>query len=311
MVTLAPVTTQATVTLDSVQLLMRVRGRPQPVDSDGVEWICTNLAGWSGVPKPRTTRTDRPYGTGSYRSRSFLGARTVAVEFVVTAPNSGAIRLVEQRLGSWCSDGGRLYELKVNDPPLRPQSALVELDDAIITQYRTNTSLRVSAQFAAPDPRKWDVDWMDRTALLPVAAADGLDYTNGLDYSGGGLDFGAAAVPAYAQIANYGTAPVGPFITLTGPVSSPQVFDRVTGWTLSYLGDLTASDTLTVNCDEFPQRSQVGHSALLNGTINAGSHVVRSGDWPVLDPNAVAIYQLNANVPTPGVLVVSARSAWY
>jgi hypothetical protein len=308
---LAPITKQATVTVDGIQLLMRVSGGPQPVDSDGVEWICTKLEGWSGRARPRTARTPKPFGIGTYRSRSQIDAKVIAVEFVATAPDPGTIRLVEEKVDAWCSDGGRLYEFKVSDPPLEPKIALVELDDQILSAPRTLTSIRVSAQFAAPDPRKWSATWMDRTTGLPTPAIDGLEYSGDVDFSGAGIDYGVPPIPAIAQVANYGTAPVGPFISVTGPIPQPRVTDLVSGWSMVYMGTLTEADTLTINCDEFPQRDQPGHSALLNGVTNVWSKVVRNGDWPTVDPQAIATYQLVAPTLSAAILVVSLRSAWF
>jgi len=306
----APVTTQSTVTLDGVQLLMRVIGGPQPVDSGGVEWVCTKLSGWAGRPKPRTARTAKPFGAGSFRSRAYQDSRIIGIEFVVTAPDAPTIRLVEQQLGAWCSDGGRLYELSVSDPPLDPQTALVELDDALLIAPRTWQSLQVSAQFVAPDPRKWSAAWMDRTSLLPTPSTDGVDYTDGVDFTNG-MDYGVSGSPAVAQVANYGTAPVGPYISITGPVDQPRITDLISGWSLLFIGSLLAGDVLTINCDEFPQRGQPGHSALLNGATNVWSQVVRNGDWPQIDPQDIATYQITASALSTAVLVASVRSAWY
>ncbi len=307
-----------TVTVDGVSLLFRVGGAsPLPTDIAGVEWICTKLEGWAGAPKPRTARTDKPFGPGAFRSRSFAGSRIIAVEFVVTAPDVGTIRLVEQQLAAWCSDGGRLYDMTVLDPPLRPQVAKVELDDAVLTKPRTWCSLDVSTQFVAPDPRKWDQYWTDRTTLVPVPSNDGADFSSGgVDFSTPGLSFGLAPIVSSALIANYGTAAVGPFITVTvtgnGTVATPRITDLISGWSMVYAGALVTGDVLTINCDEFGQRGQGGHSCLLNGVTNVWSQVVRSGDWPVIDPQGVANYQITAS-PTSSaaaVLVVSVRSAW-
>jgi hypothetical protein len=308
---LAPVTTQATVTVDGIQLLMRVAGGPQPVDSDGVEWICTRLDGWAGRARPRTARTPKPFGFGAYRSQSYVDARTIVIEFVVSAPDSDLIRRVEEKIGAWCSDGGQLYEFEVRDPPLEPKIALVEIDDEVLIKPRTRTSLVVSAQFAAPDPRKFARTWTDRTTGLPTPALDGLEYSGDVNYSGIGVDYGVPPVPAIAQLANYGTAPVGPFLSLRGPIVQPRVIDLESGWQMAYTGTLTASDTLTINCDEFYQLGQPGHSALLNGATNVWSKVVRNGDWPVVDPQAVATYQISAPALSAAVLVASLRSAWF
>lgn len=312
MTTLAPVTTQATVTVDGVQLLMRVFGGPQPVDSEGIEWICTKLEGWHGSPKNKTQRTDRPYSAGAYRSRAYKDIRTIGVEAKVNAPDEDTIRRVELGLGAWCADGGRLYEFTVTEPPLEPMTAFVELDDAVLISPATRRSIVLSAQFAAPDPRKWASRWMDRTTGMPQPSADGADWTDGLDFTAPGLDYGVGAVPAIAQVANYGTAPVGPYLAITGPLpAGGQVIDQVSGWSLTYTDALGTGDVLTINCDEVAQRGQPGHSAILNGVTSVWSKVIRSGDWPTIDPQDVATYQINALALTTVTLVASVRSAWW
>lgn len=312
---IAPTTTQSTFLLDGVQLLYRTGGGPVPVDSNGVEWILTKLDGWSGVPKPRTARTVKPFGLGAFRSRSYLGPRVISVEFVIGAPDPSTLRLVERQIGAWCSDGGRLYQLQVSDPPLIPLTALVELDDQIITLPKTPLAVTCSAHFAAPDPRKWDAQWQDRTSQLPVpSTAPGVDFTTpGADYTAPGLDYGPGPTFSTSQVANYGTAPVGPYFSITGPVAQPQVTDLVTGWSLSFVGTLLAGDVLTINCDDFAQRGQGAHTCVLNGITNAWSQVVRSGDWPSIDPQAFASYQLTSTAPAQvgAILVASVRSAWF
>lgn len=312
--TVAPVTTQSALLLDGIQLLFRCEGGPVPLDSDGNEWILTKLDGWTGRPKPQTVRIKKPYGIGAYRSKSWPNPRIITVEFRVTAPdaNPDLIRFVEQRLGAWCADGGKLYLLTVTDPPLRPQTALVELDDAITTIPYTRYSLNCQAHFAAPDPRKWDAQWMDRSAQLPAPSTDGVDYTNGTDFTAG-LDYGTGYVNSVAQVANYGTAPVGPFFQIAGPIAQPKITDLVSGWSVTYTGALALGDVLTINCDESVQRNQGGHTCLLNGITNVAGQVLRSGDWPSLDPQGTASYQLASSslLITTAVLVVSVRSAWY
>lgn len=309
---IAPTTFQSSFALNGVQLLFRTGGGPVPVDSNGVEWILTKLDGWTGVPKPRTARVDRPFGIGVYRSKSYLGPRLISVEFIVGAPDPGTLRLTEQQLSAWCSDGGRLYLLTVTDPPIRPLTCLVELEDSIVTVPRTPLSVVCQAHFMAPDPRKWDAQWQDRTSQLPVpSAAPGVDYSApGMSYLAPGLDYGPGPAFSYSQVANYGTAPVGPFISVYGPTVSPKVTDLVSGWTMSYAGNLSVGDVLTVNCDDFPQRQQGGHTCLLNGVTNVWSQVVRSTEWPRIAPNAFATYQITSPSNTTATLVVSLRSTW-
>lgn len=312
---IAPTTVQSAFLLDGVQLLFRTGGGPVPVDSNGCEWILTKLDGWAGVPKPRTTRVIKPFGLGAFRSRSYLGPRIISVEFVVGAPDPSTLRLVEQRLGAWCSDGGRLYTLQVSDPPIQPLTSLVELDDQIMTVPRTPMAFMCSAHFAAPDPRKWDAQWQDRTSQFPVpSTAPGINFTApGADYTAPGLDYGPGPTLSTSRVGNYGTASVGPFFRVTGPVAQPRVTDLVSGWLMTYTGTLLTGDVLTINCDDFPQRGQGSHTCLLNGVTNVWSQVVRSGDWPSIDPQGTASYQLTSTVQgqTGGVLVVSVRSAWF
>lgn len=304
-----------TITVDGVTLLFRVGGvGPLPTDTNGVEWVCTKLEGWAGTPKPRANRADRPFGPGAFRSQSFASSRTVAAEFVVTAPDSDTLRQVEQQLGAWCSLGGQLYDLTVNDPPIRPLVARVERDDAVLIAPRNWNSITVATQFEAPDPRKYDQYWIDRTTIVPVPSTGGLDFTSpGLVFTAPGLQFGPPPVVSIAQVANYGTAPVGPFFTISGAVTQPRVVDLSTGWSMQYTGTMSAGDVLTVNCDEFPARGQGGHTALLNGVTNVWGQVVRSADWPIINPQVVATYQITAapQIVASATLVVSVRSAWW
>lgn len=290
---------------------MTFPGKPT-VDDQGREWqiIRGGEVGWQGSPKPRTTRSARPAGDGSFRSRSYRGERVLTLKGYVACPTEDSREETERELAALCSDGGRLYEYR-RTTARYDQVAYVELDDEVLLDNPAGTfNLTYSFQFAAPDPRIHDFGWQRSASTLPVGGVGGIDPDSGVLNSSGYIETGTDSEPSIARIANYGTATARPVFTISGAITQPVIVNLETGDQIGYAGSLGPDDVLTINCDEHPQMDLLPHSVLLNGTQNVRSLVRHPVDWPQVDPQAVSQFQLQATGSSTAELVTALRSAY-
>lgn len=302
-----------TVTLDGQTFLFRAEGGPLPVDGNGVEWILTKFDGWTGKPAPRTARTDRPGHAGSFRSASYVGPRIMGLEVVATAPSVNAIRSAEIAMAALCSDSARLYEMVVNESGLS-RSVMVELDDAILAAPRLWNSSIFSLRLAAPDPRKHDGSWQTPIVGLGTAPSGGADFSGGgLLYSSvPGVSFGVPGTPAAVSVRNAGTTIAHPLFTVTGPLAANwQIVDVTNGTVLTHTRPLSATDSMTINTDDFPVQGFPGHGVYLNTANSQRAALLTSGGWPYVLPGQTVTYNLRSSTySTAASMTVSLRSTW-
>ena len=310
-----PVLNWPTLRIDGREMQFREDGGPYPVDADGVEWIVTRLDGWFGSPAPTTAQTPRVAGHGSYRSPSRRPGRTIALEFVATAPTGDAMRLLERRVAAMCSDPDVLYPLEVTEDAMGALTAGVELSDEILTVARTGYSATFSAQFRAPDPRLYG-PWGTAGTVLYTGGTGGMDMSgDGADLSDPGTDMGDPGEQGATTITSAGTAPAGVVLEIVGPVTEPSVYCSELAARLSYAGELTAGQRLHVNTGDHAATPPNGpvvpaRSARVDG--QARDHLlVLDGGWPEL-PSGVSRWSFTAASYDPdAVLMVHARTGWW
>lgn len=282
-------------------------------DSLGRQWIVDGdkgEAGWDGAPAPRTNRTARPNGMGSYRSASFAGERSLTLAGSVWCPSVAIREQTALELAALCRDGGQLYTYRRTTDAYDLTCDVERADETLVTTV-TKERLDWSFHFIAPDPRKHDYLWQRVASTLPQGGSGGFDPVNGLLPTADYFDEGVLAQPAIAEVANFGTAPAYPVFEVDGAVTQPVIYHLESGKTITYAGIMINGDVLTVNCDEFPAMGLLSHSALLNGTQNVRPYLAFPVDWPVIDPQDVGTFQLLATGTTNAQLVVALRSAYY
>lgn len=288
-------------------------------DSSGRVWtiLLDGEEGWLGSPAPRTQRTERPNGHGSFRSIAYRGERLFRLQGEVWCPDDETREDTERELSALCGDPGRLYPFRRRALKYDLTSD-VELDDSPLVRMKPGAyALEFDYQFASPDPRLHDFAWQEPISTLPVVqtlAGVGLDTLYDLDFSNGGLDFGSTVNyinPVYSRVANYGTAVAHPVFRIKGPVNNPQIEDMDTGWVIDYAGEIRANEVVTINCDSFAQRNLPGHSVISTQRGNVRSWVNLSVEWPKVDPREVKRFRLNGNGDETAELMVCLRSAWY
>lgn len=267
--------------------------------------------GWAGSPAPRVVRPARPNSHGTYRGTAFRSERLITLAGAVWCPDVKTREYTELQLAALCSDPGRLYTYR-RMTEAYDQTIDVELNDAPLVATQTLRSVKWSFQFAAPDPRKHSTGWQDPVVYPPTGGGSGLDYTEpGLDHSTPGLDYGTTQEIADAQVANYGTAPAYPVLTLTGPLDEAEVAHAESGRSIVYNASIAAGETVTINCDDQPQRGWLGHARVSSQRGNVATLCTVTSEWPVVDPQTVGSFRLLAGAAPPASLTVSLRSAWW
>jgi hypothetical protein len=285
------------------------------IDSSGVEWIATDIAGWWGSPAPRNVRTDRLSADGAHRSAAFRSPRIVVVEGVLVAPDDTTKRIAEQKVAGLFSDPQQLYPLAVQDET-GTYSADVELNGEILTAPRSFGSVSFSVPMAAPDPRRFG-SWVTASTSLGVPGVGGISSTApGISSTAPGISAGTSATPGTVSVVNAGTAAVGPVFGIRGGVQNPVITDVTSGGSVSFTGTVSPGDTLWINTDDMPLNVPgvgvlPGRAVLLGGYSSRRAQVAVSGGWPLVSPGVTSTY-LFTGISTGGTpsLSVSYRSAW-
>jgi hypothetical protein len=307
------ITTKANVTLDGLTLLYRTEGGPVDLDDAGIEWILTKFVGWSGSPAPRTQRTDRANHSGSFRAAGYRGPRSYSLEFHYTAPDPVTALSLEDRIAALCSDPAQLYPLVVSENGLT-RVTMVELDGAIVITPINWYSRHVAVALAAPDPRRHDNNWQSSIGNLGSPPSGGADFTApGLAFTPSpGADFGTPGVSSQMTLHNAGTATARPFFAVTGPLPTNwQIIDQTNGYMITCTRALGSTDSMVINCDDFPVQGFPGRSAYLNTSNNQRSAILVPYGWPRIAPAATVTYALRSTSYTAAAITSSLRSAWH
>lgn len=280
------------------------------VDDQGRHWWLTGEAGWSAGPARRPQRDDRVQGDGTFRGPSHAGGKEVTLRGTVALAAESQREPTLLELAGFCGDGGRLYELRRTAGPY-DLVRYVEVDGE--PDIDDSNRWMIDFQFAlyAPDPRKHNWAWQQPICHPPAPTPGGLAFP--LNFGGAGLDFGSPrADSTVAQVGNYGTAPARPLLRLEGPLSAPAVLHRESGRALRYLDDLDEGEVLLINCDDVAQGGVAAHAVRSSARGNVASLLVREGrDWPTVDPQGAASFQLRATGSPAASLRIGLRSAWW
>jgi len=129
----------------------------------------------------------------------------------------------------------------------------------------------------------------------------GGDAGLGLAFSFGfNINFGGGATPGGGTFTNDGNRSTPVVFTITGPVINPIIYNYTTGKTMSFIIELTGSDTLTINTNT--------RTVYLNGNSNR-RNTMQTFDWIFFDPGSNLI-GYGGSSGSGSVLNVQYRSAW-
>ncbi|MET8848046.1 hypothetical protein [Amycolatopsis sp. NPDC004625] len=263
------------------------------VDDDyGCRWVVTSQTLNSGSTRKMHT-TERPFGMGAYRARSYLGARSDTVQGWCQAPDFAGAASARDRLLALFADGGQ--SILVRNDGLSSRQLTVELDNAAVKvePWSDAQGFDWQLQLYAVDPR-----WLDTAVQTagPIsvggASTDGLDFTagspGGLDYTAGtpgGLDWGTSGTGGVLALSNTGTATSFPVFTVTGPVTNPTLTNPATGDVIAYTGLVDVGQALVIDTSPFSR------SVALNGVDRSG--FLASAQWIEISPGSQASVQFS------------------
>lgn len=281
------------------------------VDDRGRYWELTGESGWTSGAPPRTSRTARASGHGSYRSPSWAEEISFSVRGTVHFDDPLLMEPTLLELRSLCRPSVELYPIR------RTGGDVDQVRDAEIDAQREiepvgRYDIDFQLTFASPDPRAHDATWQEAWALPPRGAANGLSFgTTGLNFSGAGLDFGTPGEPAIGRVANRGTADAHPVLIVTGPAPSPTIKARRAGWELTYRDYIEPGETVTINCDLFDARGFEARSVTSSRRGYARPLLSIGRDWPVVLAQDFEEFELQVAGSESASLTSCLRSAWW
>ncbi|MEV6648056.1 hypothetical protein [Amycolatopsis sp. NPDC051371] len=270
-----------------------VGGWSANVDDDyGCRWVVTGQTLHGGAGRKLHT-TERPFGMGAYRARSYLAARSDTLQGWCQAPDFAGAAAARDRLLGVFPDGSLAALVKADGTSTR--QLLVELDSSAvkIEPWADAQGFDWQLPLYAADPR-----WLDTAvqtagpAVVGGASTDGLDFAagspGGLDYlagSPGGLDWGSSGNGGVLSLANLGTAPSWPVFTVAGPLTNPAFTNPATGDLIAYTGTVDTGQTLVIDTSPFTR------SVALNGVDRFG--FLASAQWIEIPPGGQVTVQFS------------------
>lgn len=244
-------------------------------DDSGCRWVVTDSTLTSG-PKRKTHITERPFGAGAYRARSYPTARYDTLGGWCQAPDRAGAEAARDQFLSTFPDGDQVVLVK--DSGISQRQLTVELDAAEpkIEFWEDAQGFDWQLALCAIDPRWLGIAVQSATTTVGGPSTDGLDWNvspGGLDWnvSPGGLDWGAGGSSGVLALANAGTFTTWPVYTITGPITNPSFTDPSTGDVVAYTGFIDVGQTLVIDSSPFSR------SVRLNGIDRFG--LLASAQW--------------------------------
>lgn len=270
-------------------------------DNDGVEWVVEGEDGWSSSPPVRPTVAERSTGDGAWAGPGFYGARVITLAGRALATDRLSMLNAKERIKA--AVGPRnLVPLQVDEAHLS-RVAQVRLTDKIEISDRGAHSFAWQLILTAPDPRRYSVDEMEATAILPTTSTGGRTYPRTYPMAYGSAVVGGSGSANLTQLGDFDETPA--VVTFTGPLINPSVAHVQTGRTLTFELTLAAEETLVVDLGE--------QTALLNGSASRANTISPGSAWFLLVPGANEL-QFRGQAGTPAeiqpTMTVTASSAW-
>ena len=270
------------------------------VDANGTSWILKGVTGWDSPPVVGSV-IQRSADHGGWPAIQVYGPRIITLDVMASAPTHALRDVARSQLQQAVAVGitpGDLTVFTYNEPV--PKQALVRRNGgAMITEVLpTLCDAEFTIPLVAPDPRKYAVQAQSAQVTLPPPVVNPLVLPFA---SGGPMAFPGGIPPETITVpaGNAGTFETRPQITLTGPITGPQLVNGRTGQAISFTSlTLAASDLLTIDTDT--------RQCFLNGRFYAADPV---SAWWVLQPGTTPIY-VTGTTPGGAVLTVTWASAY-
>lgn len=262
-------------------------------DTFGVEWILTDLTGWSDPPGTTGSTDQRSEDHGGWESSSFYTPRTIGIEGWLQADTWAGASFALDRLAASIPAFVDAPLIVVESADRIMQAQVRQDGDPLVT--RVGGWAQFSLSLTAPDPRRYDIALVTVSTGFPQT-------TGGLSLGGVGLSLplsvGATASSGTVTAVNAGNMPTRPVLSVQGPCPGFAVTHRGSGRTLRFPTPVPAGHTLLIDTDR--------RTVLLDGV----SPQVVIGTWFEYDPG-INVVAFTASTYDPDALLTSThRSAW-
>lgn len=252
-------------------------------DEFGCRWSVPTETIFHG-PARKTHITERPFGIGGYRSRSYAAGKSFMLQgwcMPMAEPSWPLLVAARRRLMAVLSDGEQ--GLLVVDDGVAARQLTVELDesDPKWDVWPANGGADWQLGFYAEDPRFLSTVERSAQASLADVSVDGLNWAagapGGLDWAAGtpgGLGWGVSGSGGnILVITNDGTAETWPLLTITTPsgLQDPTFTDPVSGDVLGYTGSISVGQTLRIDCSPFNPNPVTLDGVDRTGALTSGS----------------------------------------
>lgn len=265
------------------------------VDSEGVHWHCATLSGWDGTDV-KVTVSPREADHGSWLSPVYMAERVITLAGKAFAPDMASLDRAIDRLTAAAS----LTDTTLTVWDSTPRQATVRRSGKPLAERLTDRVADWSLLLTAADPRRYGVTLLSGQTGLPVTSGGrATPYTPPYTLTG-------ASASGQIICANPGTLDTRPLITITGPVTAPQVLAQMPDGTvrpLAYSQTLGAGDVLVIDVD--------GKDATLNGVVSRRRFLSVPLGWPAIPASSTAVFTFAAaSYNAAALLTVQWRPAW-
>ncbi|GLF97542.1 phage distal tail protein [Streptomyces yaizuensis] len=219
-------------------------GTPYQIDREG-------LTGWADLPALDTSDADRPTAHGAWPGARWARSRSVSAG-IWLLPEPGAapgaagelLDTLVRFLGTGFGDGEQWLAVRLHGRTTAIRARVNQRTVPTDRRFATGSATKVSVQWTATDPRRYEPQEQLLTLGLPLrGSGTAYPFTYPVDYGTPGSGGSGSAL-------NTGSAETCPLIEFTGPVQRPRLLNHTTGRTLEYDIVLAAGERLTVDTRE-------------------------------------------------------------
>lgn len=265
------------------------------VDANGVAWVLKGLKGWDGPPAVGQV-IQRSADHGGWPSAGFYGPRLMTLSVEAKAPTQALRDQAAEQLVQ-AVPVSDLATFVYNEPQPKQVYCRQNGSANITMDKPTLVDVVFSIPLVAPDMRKYATVPFSGTATLPAPVINPLTLPVSLP---AGFPGSVPAIDSAVTCLNAGTFETRPVITVSGPITSPQVINAVTGQAITFTGlSLAATDQLVIYTD--------ARQSFLNNSFQAAD---TSSAWWVLEPGTTQVYLAGGNFAGGATITVSYSSAW-
>lgn len=262
------------------------------IDSAGVEWITTELAGW-GSPGSTLAPVQKSRAPGAWLSPRQLTPRHLGPAGLVRAPSLSALRDAIDRLNAAASIDGATLAVTEGDltrtvTAYRSDEVLVTLDTDLVAHWTLG--------LIAPDPRKYGPQIV-KTTKLPTSSG-GLTWPVTWPVTWTGV-----SATGIVHIDNPGNT-TGPLVVrIDGPCSGPQIRHDGAG------AELVFASSYNLPAGSFIEIDMQRRTVLEGGTASRNQWITSRG-WFGLEPGGNDLIFSADSFNTTALMTVTTAPAY-